>query len=1092
MATDLDSTFRRATGRKKQLPGDWMPTSRVRPFIVEDPAEVWLEFYGTKNGFQPDSSPFEFLDFLSQKNRQFLDEWVKREAPGAVQVCQEPYEVIYPERVKRTLERMSAGLPVIVRPALWWAGEKIYSVPSLIIHTAWLKEKLPGLLTQEEGDITAPLLQVSGLQGHYTVFDIHFISNLGRNEESYNTYSTQARMAAYILGQMQGRMPVAAFLVSRDRLRNPLKVEIHSTFNKPLDKDLAQIRNQYIEIRRNGDKYRPWEDTIVEYNLDTENQRWRTAKSIIAREKISGGDVSLVYQVGKKVKEKLIEDYPTLEDLLEKNPSQSELQKIDGIGPAYAKRIRAIIQANRSGQPYLPAGESLPTKKPFEFYVDVEYLGNLNVDFETQWPELQGNEMIFMIGVGWEEKSRFNFKEFRAEAESQAAEKKLLVKFFEFIRSRTGDAREDPERTAFYHWSPSDLTQLRKSVGRHGLSETLPLNNDCWHDLRKIFLDRPVGIPGAWSYGLKDVAKALAKHDPEYDPQWVGDLEDNSLRVMVLGWQVYAWQRGNNKKEAKEGIAVLKDYLHADCCALWQLLRWLREATLQIPATAEDLPYVGWAQARKSLEISVKGRFYAALNDGKGIQVYLQPALGKTTGKSPINHLIWGDWLEVVDVGGPWYKVQARGTTGWVHKDFVQETPLLEVNFVDVGQGDGCFIITPEKQPRYLLVDAGLEDNMYRFLRWRFNHFADPVEFDAFVITHPDQDHYGGFKNFFDPKDPSVSNISVKRVYHNGVIERKSRDLGKVESVEGQDLDYLTEVILERPQMEQVIEAAKRPGNYLKLLRDIAARDQETKIFMLSSDDGFLPGYEKDDALSIQVLAPVPEAFGGKKCLRVFGAESVTKNGHSVVLRLLYDNVRILLGGDLNIPAETYLLDHYKSLGAQSGISDPLDCTREYLECDIAKACHHGSSDFSIEFLRATNPIATVISSGDEESYSHPRPESLGAMGRFSRIDHPLIFSTELARSAPEKIKRPYQLRREFEDARLKDRVLEFAEDLIVWLGRSISVYGMITLRTDGKRVLIAQKLERQRSPGQRWDQYLLEPGQDGKLTYQSGHSEEE
>lgn len=104
-------------------------------------------------------------------------------------MCQEPYEIIYPERVKRTLERMSAGLPVIVRPALWWAREKIYSVPSLIIHTAWLKEESPGLLTQEEGDITAPLLQVSGPQGHYTVFDIHFISNLERNEESYNTRS---------------------------------------------------------------------------------------------------------------------------------------------------------------------------------------------------------------------------------------------------------------------------------------------------------------------------------------------------------------------------------------------------------------------------------------------------------------------------------------------------------------------------------------------------------------------------------------------------------------------------------------------------------------------------------------------------------------------------------------------------------------------------------------------------------------------------------------------------------------------------------------------------------------------------------------
>jgi hypothetical protein len=60
------------------------------------------------------------------------------------------------------------------------------------------------------------------------------------------------------------------------------------------------------------------------------------------------------------------------------------------------------------------------------------------------------------------------------------------------------------------------------------------------------------------------------------------------------------------------------------------------------------------------------------------------------------------------------------------------------------------------------------------------------------------------------------------------------------------------------------------------------------------------------------------------------------------------------------------------------------------------------------EWVDAT---VTVLSSGDNEPYSHPRPDALGALGKHGRGLRPLIFSTELARSAKENIKHPYQLR---------------------------------------------------------------------------------
>ena len=132
---------------------------------------------------------------------------------------------------------------------------------------------------------------------------------------------------------------------------------------------------------------------------------------------------------------------------------------------------------------------------------------------------------------------------------------------------------------------------------------------------------------------------------------------------------------------------------------------------------------------------------------------------------------------------------------------------------------------------------------------------------------------------------------------------------------------------------------------------------------------------------------------------------------------------------------------------------------------DIAKSCHHGSADFSSEFLQVLNPIATVISSGDEEPHCHPRPDTLGTIGKYSRGERSLIFSTELARSGKEflelnkKTKKKEEQKEELSAQKKKERV--------------VTVYGMINVRTDGEKVVIAQKLEAKAS-GRSWDKHML------------------
>jgi hypothetical protein len=225
----------------------------------------------------------------------------------------------------------------------------------------------------------------------------------------------------------------------------------------------------------------------------------------------------------------------------------------------------------------------------------------------------------------------------------------------------------------------------------------------------------------------------------------------------------------------------------------------------------------------------------------------------------------------------------------------------------------------------------------------------------------------------------------------------------------------------------------------------------------------------------MEAIGPVAQKVSGKWGLPVFGAsKGKTKNGNSIVLKLSYGKIKILLGGDLNSLAEDYLLGCYSKMDV-AGIKDKLNDkkisagdkkalekkleiaitkSRKYLESDVAKSCHHGSSDFTLEFLKAINATATIISSGDEEPHCHPRPDTLGTIGKYSRGERSLIYSTELARSSREFVK--------LGDLKTKDKKI-----------KSVTVYGMINVRTDGDRVILAQKLEK-KAANRTWDIHKL------------------
>jgi len=495
-------------------------------------------------------------------------------------------------------------------------------------------------------------------------------------------------------------------------------------------------------------------------------------------------------------------------------------------------------------------------------------------------------------------------------------------------------------------------------------------------------------------------------------------------------------------------------------------------------------------------------------------------------GETSTRQLLWGDWMQVTgDAHDGWLPVRPRGlevdVPCRVKEDEVQSERLLEVTFVDIGQGDGALIRTPDD--RHIVLDAGESDNMYRFLKWKYNLRKQrvPFKFTA-VISHADLDHYKGFAPLFED-----ANVSFDTVYHNGIIEDTSDDgLGAHVDIDGRR--YVDEVVQDDDTMRAFLADTSRwvgttstgrpsPKMYGTLLNNLAQSGRVDRFQALNTTPDtptFLPGYEPagdepaDNALAIQVLGPVLERNSdGADRLRWFGPtpqsraydKGKTKNGHSVILQLQYGGVRVLMGGDLNLSAGVFLLEQYGNGGAPlAKAGDEREAAirraRAVFQSDVAKSCHHGSHDVPDDLLRAFNAAATVISSGDRESHAHPRCDTLGAIGLYGRGARPLIFSTELARSARErgvtredldKLERARERRDEAttDDAREKAQAaLEKMERTV--FARGVEVYGAINLRSDGTRIVMAYRKEKLRAG---WDLYCLEPDDDGVLTFVPG-----
>jgi len=454
-------------------------------------------------------------------------------------------------------------------------------------------------------------------------------------------------------------------------------------------------------------------------------------------------------------------------------------------------------------------------------------------------------------------------------------------------------------------------------------------------------------------------------------------------------------------------------------------------------------------------------------NDIVRIPVFAADASGKRTGDKKLKTIVlfWGDEVKVSGKQGDQHVVELQQRE-WIDgkyqtvkyagllpkKTTFRDRSVLKVRFVDIGQGDGAIVETPKGQ--ILFIDGGEEEHMRRYINVAYSHVLRTRALDcaAIIVTHGDADHFAGLTQLVNATRNSKGDpmLTADRVFHNGLVKMANASgataFGKNVKVDGKTYAIELEDDLTKVPDSRMNTPFKEWKEALKQLRTKSGKKPSIQRIEFGESEKF--DFLAEEDIGVQVLGPITEIVKSKPTLRFLktpGSSSVsashTVNGHSIVLKLTYGNVRFLFGADLNEESEESLLERART----DNIS---------LASEVLKVPHHGSADFSPRILEAIRPVVSVVSSGDENSakeYIHPRSGLVGALGRYSRatVNKPLVFVTEMVaffKRLPGRNKITSLTKTGKDGKELYDGFNAYMK----------SSFGIVHVRTDGTRVLVA------------------------------------
>lgn len=266
-----------------------------------------------------------------------------------------------------------------------------------------------------------------------------------------------------------------------------------------------------------------------------------------------------------------------------------------------------------------------------------------------------------------------------------------------------------------------------------------------------------------------------------------------------------------------------------------------------------------------------------------------------------------------------------RYVNGTLQKPIKLEGDILEVHFIDVGQGDAIVTMLPDG--KILLIDAGSGTSVSNAIKNDYKAYLKDTlnvdEIDYMIITHADSDHVNMAKDVLELYD-------VHNIYFNEYDTEKTSK---------------TYINFKAAAKSETTAKGKAVCNEIK---------NESKKY--SIDGG---------SYKLDIYAVGSTDVSG---------ESSFANAISILCILEYGGRRVMFTGDAEAETERWFMSEI----GESGV-----------DIDVLKVGHHGSRTCSTkEFIDFVKPEYAVISCGTNNTYRHPHPETMTTLFNYGAVTY--------------------------------------------------------------------------------------------------------
>ena len=589
---------------KKRKIIDWdkmISPSSIRNFLLKEPLLDWFKLYNIRsiddipqrrnNVFNriKNNNDSDFIKYIMDQGNVFEDN-VYQLLSSKFQVVKvaESFQARNEEKFLETVHYMENGIEIIYQGVLHDYKNNIYGCPDLLVRSDRMKDLFRN--TEFDDDNLKKESTKLNLPFHYVVIDIkhstlYMASNNINllNSNSIPAYKGQIYLYNKALGSIQGFEPRYGYVLGKMWV---CKNYYGTDFMDKLGiVDFQEYDYQYNDLVKNAMDWvhklrsegHTWKllpkPSVPELYPNMKNDKDGLYRKLKTDLDSIINEITSVWMCGYKKRQ-----YAHKNNIYSWKDKRCTAKNLSFKKGKISKTVDSILNINRQNKKNIDYGSLLEAFDEWryfgddimEFYIDFETINSNMGTCNMNNVNYESNELIFMIGIGWVENNKYEYKCFTAKKRDYDSEYNMVKDFLNEIN--TIKNRNNKSDSIFIHWTKAEPQNYNKLIKRHTNRDDIP--QLLFYDLYKLFYDNNIVVKGSLNFSLKNIAKSMYKNNMIKSNWDINNSCSNGLNAMLYAFKLY-----KKLDIVTQDEPIMKDiieYNKIDCKVLWEILYYLR------------------------------------------------------------------------------------------------------------------------------------------------------------------------------------------------------------------------------------------------------------------------------------------------------------------------------------------------------------------------------------------------------------------------------------------------------------------------------------------------------------------------------------